>query len=66
MIMDIKKYLLENNLDNSKYDVSFLYKKGIDNIMSNIEFYFDKQYTCESVLSELFIRGIKEFLEKNP
>ena len=39
--------------------------KKIHNVYNNIEFYFDKKYTCESVIKELFIRGIKDHIEKN-
>jgi len=50
--------LMEKNLDISKYNVDSLYKAGIDNIVNNIEFYFDKPYSCESVFKELFKRGV--------
>ena len=50
--------LMDKNLDVSKFNVDNLYKAGIDNIVSNIEFYFDKPYSCESVLKELFKLGV--------
>lgn len=34
-------------------------------IRDNIEYYFDKTYTCESVLQELFVRGMISYIEKN-
>jgi hypothetical protein len=37
----------------------------MDNVKENIEFYFDKSYTCESVIKELFIRGVIEYIDKN-
>ena len=37
----------------------------MENVRDNIEFYFDKPYTCESVIKELFIRGIISYIEKN-
>ena len=40
-----------------------LYKVGMDNVRDNIEFYFDKPYTCESVIQELFVRGIIDYIE---
>lgn len=53
----------------SKYSISSkyaddLYQIGLKNIMDNLEYYHDKTYTCESVLKELFIRGIESHIEK--
>ena len=31
----------------------------------NIEFYYDKPYTCESVFKELFDRGVIEEIKKS-
>jgi len=36
----------------------------MENVRDNIEFYFDKTFTCESVIKELFIRGIINYIEK--
>ena len=36
----------------------------MDNVRENIEFYFDKTYTCESVIKELFIRGIINYIQQ--
>ena len=54
--------LRERNITTDK-SVEDLYKAGIDNVKSNIEFYFDKSYTCESVIKELFIRGVIRYIE---
>lgn len=53
--------LSERNIKTNK-SVEDLYKAGMDNVKSNIEFYFDKTYTCESVIKELFIRGVIKFI----
>ena len=37
----------------------------MENVRNNIEFYSDKTYTCESVIKELFIRGIINYIERN-
>jgi hypothetical protein len=60
--MKDKIYTLLNqrNLDIKKFNIDLLYQAGINNILNNIEFYYDKQYTCESVLKELFNRGVSE------
>jgi hypothetical protein len=64
--MKEKIYILltKYNLDFRKYNVDKLYQAGINNIMSNIEFYYDKPYSCESVFKELFDRGVIEELKK--
>ena len=46
-----------NNLD-------VLYQAGINNILKNIEYYYDKPYTCNSVLKELFERGVIEKIKE--
>ena len=60
----ILNILRERNLDIKRFNVEILYKAGINNIVDNIEFYIDKPYTCESVLEELFKRGVLEQIEK--
>ena len=52
--------LSQRNLDVKKFNIDLLYQAGINNIVDNIEFYYDKPYTCESVLKELFNRGVSE------
>lgn len=51
---------------NIKIDISTddLYTVGIEAVKQNIEFYYDKTYTCESVIKELFIRGIADYIER--
>ena len=54
----ILNILIQNNLDSKVYNIDKLYQAGIDNIINNIEYYYDKPYTCNSVLKELFERGV--------
>ena len=60
----IKELLLERNIKVENFQIETLYKVGIDNVRENIEFYYDKTYTCESVIKELFIRGIIDYIER--
>jgi hypothetical protein len=64
MVHKIKEILMERNIK-SNISVDTLYKVGMDNVKENIEFYFDKSYTCESVIKELFIRGVIDYIDKN-
>jgi len=64
MINKINEILIERNIKNENFTIDILYKVGMDNVKNNIEFYFDKTYTCESVIKELFIRGIINYIEK--
>jgi hypothetical protein len=57
----IFKILAEKNLEPKNLEP--LYEAGMRNIVSQIEFYFDKPYTCESVFKELFRRGVMEELK---
>jgi hypothetical protein len=61
----IKELLLERNVNVENLSIDTLYKVGMENVRENIEFYFDKPYTCESVIKELFIRGIISYISKN-
>jgi hypothetical protein len=61
----IKELLIERNVDVKNFSLDTLYKVGINNVRENIEFYYDKTYTCESVIKELFIRGIIDYIEKS-
>lgn len=63
MLYKIKELLSERNIESKNFPVEKLYKVGMDNVRDNIEFYFDKPYTCESVIKELFIRGVIDYLE---
>jgi hypothetical protein len=65
MILKVKEILSERNLKSENFSNETLYKVGMDNVKKNIEFYFDKTYTCESVIKELFIRGVIDYIEKN-
>lgn len=60
----LKELLLERNIEVENFPIETLYKVGIDNVRENIEFYYDKTYTCESVIKELFIRGIVDYIKK--
>ena len=60
----IKELLLERNVNIENLSIDTLYKVGMDNVRKNIEFYFDKSYTCESVIKELFIRGIISYIQQ--
>jgi len=60
----IKEILSERNVSVENFPLETLYKVGMDNVKENIEFYFDKTYTCESVIKELFIRGIINYIQK--
>ena len=61
----VKEILLERNIEIKNFPIDILYKVGMDNVKNNIEFYSDKTFTCESVIKELFIRGIINYIERN-
>lgn len=65
MFYSIKQLLNERKVETKNFPVETLYKVGMDNVKENIEFYFDKPYTCESVIKELFIRGIIDYIDRN-
>jgi hypothetical protein len=65
MLHKVKELLDKKNVEYKNFPVERLYKAGMDNIRDNIEYYFDKTYTCESVLQELFVRGMISYIEKN-
>lgn len=65
MFYSIKQLLNERKVESKNFPVETLYKVGMDNVKENIEFYFDKPYTCESVIKELFIRGIIDYIDRN-
>lgn len=58
------EFLSERNIDSRNLNPDELYLAGMENVRNNIEFYFDKTYSCESVIKELFIRGVKSYIEK--
>jgi hypothetical protein len=64
MKQKVLNILNEKNLDYTKYNIDKLYQAGLENIINNIEFYYDKPYSCESVLKELFKRGVLDGIKK--
>lgn len=65
MFFSIKQLLNERKVETKNFPVETLYKVGMENVKQNIEFYFDKPYTCESVIKELFVRGIIDYINNN-
>jgi len=59
----IQEFLRERNINSRNFSVEELYKAGMENVRENIEFYYDKTYSCESVIKELFIRGIDNYIK---
>ena len=64
MKQKVYNILREKNIDCKKFNLDILCEAGIKNIINNIEFYYDKPYSCESVLKELFTRGVIEQIKK--
>lgn len=60
----VVEILKERGIDFKNQPIEQLYYVGMENVKSEIEFYFDKPFTCESVIKELFIIGIKKYLAK--
>ena len=58
------EFLRERNIDSRNISADDLYSAGMLNVKENIEFYFDKTYTCESVINELFIRGVIKYIKE--
>ena len=56
--------LRDENIDITKYNIDMLYNAGILNIINNLDFYYDKPYSCESVIKELFTRGVISQIKK--
>jgi hypothetical protein len=54
----VYEILSKENIDPKNLDIDTLKKIGIENIVNNLEFYWDKPYSCESVFKELFSRAI--------
>jgi hypothetical protein len=59
----IQELIRQRNVKN--FSVDDLYKVGMENVKQNIEFYYDKTYTCESVIKELFIRGVVSYIDQD-
>ncbi len=51
-------------IQSSRLPIDDLYLAGMINVKENIEFYVDKTYTCESVIQELFRKGVKNYIER--
>ena len=60
----IDSLLLERNVERKNFSDEILYKIGMENVRNNIEFYSDKTFTCESVIKELFIQGIINYIQR--
>lgn len=56
--------LSQKNIDINSNNIEFLYQAGINNVVRNLEYYYDKPYSCESVIKELFERGVKDNLSR--
>jgi hypothetical protein len=54
----VYEILSKENINPENQDIENLKKVGIENIINNLEFYWDKPYSCESVFKELFSRAI--------
>lgn len=63
MFYKVKELLEERKIESKNFPIETLYKVGMDSVKNNIEFYFDKPYTCESVIKQLFIEGIIQYIE---
>lgn len=60
----IPKILLENGYEPFDWDIEELYSAGRKNLQMNIEFYWDKDYPCKSVINSLFIEGITQYINR--
>lgn len=59
----VLEILREKNISQTSVSPDHLYQVGMEAVKNGIEFYYDKTYTCESVIRELFIRGIIDHLK---
>lgn len=64
MIKVLKEILDNNGVDIRDVNKELLYQAGMDNIMENVSYYHDKNYTCKSVLRKLFVEGVLRELQK--
>jgi hypothetical protein len=62
MNLTIQHYI-EQKSSETDINKEILYSKGMDYLVKNIEYYFDKPYSCDSVLIELFQRGITQYIK---
>jgi hypothetical protein len=63
--MNIKELLKQRNINTNDVPLDIIYNVGMNNIKDNIEYYFDKKFSCDSVIPELFISGIVDYLKIN-
>lgn len=63
MLYKVKEILDERKIESKNFPIESLYEAGMESVKRNIEFYFDKPYTCESVIKQLFIEGVIEYIE---
>ena len=63
--MNIKELLKQRNINTNDVPLDILYNVGMNNIKDNIEYYFDEKFICDTVIPELFISGILEYLKTN-
>jgi hypothetical protein len=49
-------------LSNKRFEL--VYQAGINNIISNLDYYHNKPYSCKSVLMTLFEEGVLKELQK--
>jgi hypothetical protein len=59
----IFQFLNERNIEYGNLSADILYNAGMDYVMKNIEFYHDKPYGCNTVIKELFVRGIIYYID---
>ena len=64
MNQTLHSFITQKSLE-CKEDSKLLYDKGMEYLLQNIEYYFDKPYSCDTVLKELFERGINNFIKQN-
>jgi hypothetical protein len=59
----VLEILREKNISQTTVSTDQLYQVGLEAVKNGIEFYYDKAYSCESVIKELFIRGVTDHLQ---
>lgn len=56
--------LTEKRVELSKDRFEKVYQAGVNNIISNLDYYHNKPYTCKSVIQTLFEEGVLKELQK--
>ena len=59
----VVRILNERGLNTVDWDIDKIYQIGKDNIVKNIEYYYDKDFTCNSVFKHLFESSINKFID---